>query len=175
MAKENSDRGESNTEQIIAAYRVAATMITYEGGLGWRVTRVFLSFATILVAGAVSPSFIGSNKPGSLALVGVLVALVGLVATLGWWSMFSRSRKYYEYWVACARELEKKLSPSVDIFSRGRKFAGGDTAKVDGTSIRFGSIERVTMRATLVVVYITYFLTFFVLLALNLWRTVKAF
>lgn len=170
-------------DDIRSTYQVATALIVYEGQLTWRVTSVFLQFAILLIAAAVFPSFIGSVDLRTQAVVGFALSVLGCVASIMWMSMVFRNRKYYQYWLFKATELEQKMAEESTVYVDGYKFSGGATIefptlkkKNNGHEVaEFRFLERVKMRSNLLILYFTMFTIFVFLLILNLVRIIAAF
>src|SRR5215213_4900533 len=160
----------NSDDDIRVAYQVAARLITYEGSLAWRTTSIFIQFATLLIAGASFPSLVGSLDPRLVASLGLLFSSAGFTASAMWWSMVLRSRRYYEYWILRAGELETLMDPRIRTFRDGLSFSKGNELKVGGSNIKFETIERIRMKSNISLFYGIFILAFLILGALNLYR-----
>lgn len=136
-------------------YQVATQMMIFEGNLKWRMTGVFVPFAGLILVAAVMPSFIGINNEKVIAIVATIFSIVGIIISFMWYSMLSRSHKYYEYWIASARELEKQLDTSVKTLERGRRLSAQQ--EVDGDRFIFNKHERVRVVANLKFFYVLFY------------------
>ncbi len=94
---------------ISTGYQTAINLAIYEGRLTWQTTAIFTQFAAALIVVSVYPSFINSTNNRILTVIALFFSTIGIIASLSWWSMVSRNRKYYQYWFSSARELEKEL------------------------------------------------------------------
>jgi len=175
MNAESKSKEQHNSDDIRAGYQIAIQLAIYESRLSWHTTAVFVAFACLLVAGAVFPSFIGTVAPKIISLVGFAFSLIGLIASLMWWSMVSRSRKYYTYWFLSARELEKQMSENVKVIERGGVFSDGNKITVDEKELVFKAIERIRMKTNINMFYITFMILFVFLVGVNIIRVIKAF
>lgn len=172
-------------EDIRIAYQSVVSFITYEGHLSWSVTSVFVQFAILLIAASVLPSFIGSTDARFTSITGFVLSLVGMVASIMWWSMVARTRKYYQYWLFTARELEQYMAQEIRTFERGFDLAVGGQAtfkfpqKADHTggsqAIQFKAIERIKMQTNFRILYGTFTAIFIMLAVLNIVRITQAF
>jgi Flp pilus assembly protein TadB len=149
-------------------------LMIYEGQLAWRATAVFVPFATALMVASVFPTFTGATDPRILTFTSLFLSLAGLAVAFMWWSMIRRSRRYYRYWIATARELERHLAAVVTI-QRGKEIADGNARQVDGETIGLRHLERIRMGANLTVLYAVFLLAFLGLAFLNFVRVIKAF
>ncbi len=169
-------------EDIRAAYQAAVGLVAYEGQLSWHTTSVFVQFGFLLIAAAVSPLFVDTGSLGLKASAGLLLSVVGAIASVMWWSMVARSRKYYQYWIYTARELEQYLSDRVQTFTRGSRFAGNHEVnfmtrhegKEEIVSLQFKFIERIHMKNNFHLLYATFTIIFLILCLINLYRLHKA-
>ena len=159
-----------SSDDLRAAYSAAVQLIGYEGQLVWRATGIYMGFASILIAGAVFPSFVPTHDSHIIGGIGLVVAAGGFVATILWWSMIARSRKYYAYWIASARELEQHLDWRITTLQRGHEFAEGGRPRVKEEVHMFRSIERVKMTTNLHILYGAFTCIFVSLVALNVFR-----
>ncbi len=100
-------------EDVRMSYQCAVQLVTYDGQLSWRVSGIFLQFAFLMIAGAVFPSFVGSDSRLVMGVVGMFVAAAGFTMTLMFGSMVRRIRAYEEYWVSCAAHLESFMSSPI--------------------------------------------------------------
>jgi hypothetical protein len=166
---------ESKQADLRAAYQTLAQMIVYEGQLAWRSTAVFLPFGTLLLAGSISPTIINTDNPQLVAAIATVISILGIAASSMWWSMVSRSRRYYQYWLFSARELEKHLNETIQTFQRGNRLARGSMVDVDGHEIIFQTLERIRMLTNFNLFYGSFLLAFVILLAINMIRVVRAF
>ncbi|HEX8723405.1 MAG TPA: hypothetical protein VF736_22495 [Pyrinomonadaceae bacterium] len=178
MEKEAADRAD-----VRAAYQSAVDLIIYEGQLSRNTTSVFVQFGILIIAAAVSPLFVDTGSTGLKASVGFILSVVGVVASVMWWSMVARSRRYYEYWIYCASELEQYLPGQVQTFERGYRFARNhevtfavkNEGKEHTLSLQFKFIERIHMKNNFHLLYATFTAIFVVLCLINLYRLHRAF
>jgi hypothetical protein len=166
---------ESQQADIRVGYQTLAQLIVYEGQLAWRSTAVFLPFAVLLLAGSVSPTIVPDKSPQIVAPVATMFSLVGIAASAIWWSMVSRSRRYYQYWLFSARELERHFTAEIQTFQRGRELSRGGIVQVDGEDIAFRKLERIRMLTNFNLFYGTFVFGFCILTVANIFRIVRAF
>ncbi len=167
----NSD--DNKKSDLRVGYQVATQLMTYEGQLQWRMTAIFIPFGALIFGAAILPSFVGLTDPRVIAAVATVFSIVGIATSFMWWSMVTRSRKYYTYWIASARELEKLLHPEVKTLSRGQRLTYKQN--VDGEDLVFVGRERIKVGTNLNIFYLTFMLTFGLLLIWNVVRLVRAF
>lgn len=170
-----SEKDKVSPEDIRAAYQSSVQLIVYEGGVTWRTTAVFIRFATLLIAGAIFPAFIGSVNPKLIATAGLIFSIAGLAVSIMWWSMISRSRKYYEFWFYSARELETMMYSGIQTFQRGFEFSRGNEVSVSNTTMRFSFIQRIKMRSNLNLFYGLFTGVFALLGIINVYRVIVEF
>jgi hypothetical protein len=155
-------------------YKAAVQLVTYEGQLVWWALAAFIPFAVLLLTGAVSPSLSQIVASQIAAILHFGFALVGFFATLMWWSMTGRSRKYYEYWINHARQLESHLE-GVKTLTQGEEFAAGNRIKIGDKFVHFKKMERVRVVTNLNLFYSVVALVFFGISAYTLVALVRAF
>ncbi|MGE0681250.1 MAG: hypothetical protein AB7P69_10185 [Candidatus Binatia bacterium] len=127
----------------------------------------------LIIVAAVFLSFVGVIDSRVIAVVATACSLVGIAVTFLWWSMVFRSRKYYSYWIASARELEKQLIGTVKTLEHGQKLT--DTQVVDEEHLVFKRHERIRVSQNLNAFYLTFLVVFVLLLVWNILRVVRAF
>jgi hypothetical protein len=149
--------------EIVAVYQSALDLSSYEGRLTWQATTTFIIFAVILIAGALSPGFIGSESKLLLPIIGFAISLIGIFSTISWWSMVSRCRAIHNYWMATAKELEGHFSPFLRNLRRGYLLAKGDTLEIGGEKIRFSFISRIKIWENFSLLYGSFLFGFTVL------------
>jgi hypothetical protein len=96
-------------DQLALQYQSAVQMSIYDGQLSWQVTGIFLQLAVVMAAGAIFPSFIGTDNRVAQALSGLAIAIAGGVLTAMFGSMTMRIRQYEQYWSTRAAELEGQM------------------------------------------------------------------
>ena len=170
-----SENNKVSPEDIRAAYQSSVQLIAYEGGITWRTTSVFIQFATLLIAGAIFPAFIGSVSPKLIAVVGLVFSIAGLAASIMWWSMVSRNRRYYEFWFYSARELETMMYPGIQTFQRGFEFSRGNEVSVSNVTLKFNFIERIKVSSNLKLFYGLFTVVFALLGVINVYRVIVEF
>mgnify|MGYP003576968661 CR=1 FL=1 len=175
MPNQKPRTAKAASDDIRTAYQAAVQLIIYEGQLTWWSLAVFMAFATLLIAGAASTSFLGVTNAQLVAMVSLLFAIAGVISSLMWWSMLARGRRYYEYWVASARALEQQMGDTIQTLQRGQLFAEGGKVQVDNKVIAFRFIERIPMKSIFHLFYASFTLIFFCLVAMNSYRVVVAF
>lgn len=100
----------------IHGYNAALSLITYEGSLNWS------KFNAMLVANSIILAFILSSISGFFSsLIG---SCLGLIICFCWLVITERSKVFYAYWFAKAREYERRLD-SVNTLVYGRLFTAG--------------------------------------------------
>ena len=162
-------------EDVWAAYQSCIHLFCAEGDVQWRAAGVFFPFAALLAAGAMLSSFVGSDDPRAISVAGLVVSLIGVMVSIMWWSMVSRSLTYHKYWIICARELERLMSEEVKTLLRGQQLASGDAITVDGVSIRMSTISRLAITRTMYLLYGLFVLAFVALAGLSFYGIVVAF
>jgi hypothetical protein len=165
---------DSEREDLRAAYQSIPQMIAQEGAKQWSATSVFIQFSIAMVAAAIIPSFIPDLSTTVSAIVGVVLSIIGLFASLAWLSFMLRYEKIVLYWVLSAREVEQKMSKHVVAFQRGKDFAAGSEVVVSGERIGYRKLERLPIRSGLYASYIVFFVVYISLLALNIIRLFSA-
>lgn len=173
----------TNHEDVRAAYQSAIQLITYEGQLSWQTTSVFVQFGILLVAASVFPSFIGTDDKRLIAVTGFVLSIIGLIASVMWWSMIARSRRYYTFWIYNASELEKYMSEKVRTFRKGYRFSRNHEVKFtlqseDGEELvplQFKFIERIKMTSNFHLLYGTFTAIFLLISLINLFRLGQSF
>ncbi|HKQ99937.1 MAG TPA: hypothetical protein VJT09_04650 [Pyrinomonadaceae bacterium] len=170
-----SEKNKIDPEDIRAAYQSSVQLIVYEGGLSWHTTSVFIHFATLLIAGAVFPAFLGSVNQRLIAVVGLIFSVAGFAASIMWWSMVARNRRYYEFWFYSARELEKMMHSEIQTFQRGFEFSRGNEVSVANIIMKFKFIERIRMKSNLNLFYGLFTLIFVLLGIINVYRIIIEF
>jgi cytochrome c biogenesis protein CcdA len=121
MPRGNTAR--QHIETVRAAYQAAIDLSNANAEGVWQILNVMLLANTILV-GATTLAI--TVKPPQFILGGVLSAL-GLLLSLLWLLLVRRARRYADYFVLSARELEEAyLAPQVRTLARGASFADGE-------------------------------------------------
>jgi hypothetical protein len=166
---------EATRADLRAAYQSVTNLIAYEGQLAWRCTAVFFPFATLLLAGAVSPSWVQSRDSQVIAVIATVFSAIGVTASIMWWSMVSRSRRYYEYWLGTACLIESQMGESVITYETARRMADGNSVVVGDRSYQFKTLERIRMRTNINLLYATFCIAFVGLICFNFVRLVRAF
>ena len=156
-------------EDLRAQYAAAVQMAVYDGQLSWQVTGLFVQFAILLVAGAVSPSFAGTSNKLLLALIGALVALAGIVMSAMFGSMALRIRTYQDYWSARAEELEAMM-PLRGLFSGASQLSRLGTLTVASTTLRMRRSYGVKTKVMMTLLFGVLTLAFVGLLVFDLVR-----
>ena len=160
-------------EDLRCAYQALPQMVAFEGQKPWNALSVFIQLAFVLAAGAIVPSFLPeSSSKIVLAGVGILLSLTGISAALIWFSFDKRYRQITMYWVLSMREIEEKLSSSLDAFQKGRDLARGKQVIVSGETLKYKNLERLSERNGFVIVYIAFLLVFVILFLLNSYRLI---
>lgn len=156
-------------EDLRAQYAAAVQMAVYDGQLSWQVTGLFVQFAILLVAGAVSPSFAGTSNKVFLALVGAIVALAGIIMSVMFGSMTLRIRTYQDYWSARAEELEAMM-PLAGLFSGASRLSHVGTLTVASTTLRMRRSYGVKTKVMMTILFGVLTLAFVGLLLFDLVR-----
>ena len=162
-------------ETLRSAYQALPQMIAYEGQKPWNAFSVFIQLAFVLAAGAIVPSFIPEPLSKiALAFVGITLSLTGIVAALVWFSFDKRFRKITMYWILSMREIEDKLSGTLEAFQKGRDFSQGETVIVSGEPIQYENFKRLSERTGFRIIYTMFIIVFVILLGLNIYRLLIA-
>jgi hypothetical protein len=156
-------------EDLRAQYAAAVQMAVYDGQLSWQVTGLFVQFAILLVAGAVSPSFAGTSNKLLLALVGAIVAVAGIIMSAMFGSMALRIRTYQDYWSARAEELEAMM-PLHGLFTGASQLSRTGTLTVGSITLRMRRSYGVKTKVMMTLLFGVLTLAFVGLLVFNLVR-----
>ena len=160
----------TTSEDLRVGYQAAVQMAVYDGQLSWQVTGTFVQFAILMIAGAVFPSFVGSEDKLVLAFTGLLVSAAGILMTAMFGSMVNRVRTYEEYWVLRATQLESGMCDLVDTFEGSRLLSSRGQITIDGDTVRMGRISAVRSKGMLGALFICFLTIFLSLFAFNLFR-----
>ena len=101
------------------------------------------------------------------AIVGIVLAFIGVVASIMWFFFNRRYEKIIRYWVVSARELEEKMSEHVKIVQRGRRLSEGEMVAVSGETIGYDFWGKLPIRNGYAIVHIIFILVFLGLMLLN--------
>jgi hypothetical protein len=166
---------QNDLENIRIAYQTLPQMIAFEGQKAWNALSVFVQLAFVLAAGAIVPNFLPEANEIIIAIVGFVLSIFGCVATIIWLSFDKRYRKISRYWVLSMRELEEKLSSSVNPYQRGKEFAQGNEVSVSGEKLRYHGIERLfSVQTGFLIIYLVFFAVFISLASYNIYRLLLA-
>jgi len=157
-------------EDLRAAYQSLPQMIAKEGQKQWSATSVFIQFSLAMIAASLAPGFIGDLNPPVPAIIGLIVSIIGIAATIVWLAFMLRYEEIVRYWVLSTREVEEKMSPHIQAFQRGREFAAGNEVHVSGEVVGYRGLQRMPERWGLLIVYFTFLVIFIALVALNIVR-----
>lgn len=159
-------------DDIRNAYQTLPQMIAFEGQKPWNALSVFIQLAFVLVAIAIVPNLlIGENENNVIvAIIGLLLSICGIAASVIWMAFDIRYRKITKYWVLSTRELEEKLSDSIVAFQRGKNLSKGNEVEVSGETLRYSFIERIPVRIGFRVIYGVFFTVFIILAGYNISR-----
>ena len=134
--QQSNNNSEKNIEDLRIGYQALPQMIAYEGQKPWNALSTFIQLAFVLAAGAIVPSFLPEALNDIvLALVGMFLSVSGFAAAIIWISFDKRYRKITRYWALSMRDLEDKLSGSLDAFQRGKELSEGKKVIVSGDSL----------------------------------------
>lgn len=158
-------------EDVRMCYQSAVQLATYDGQLSWQVTGLFLQFAFLMIAGAVFPSFVGSDDRSVMGIAGMVVSAAGLTMTVMFGSMVRRVRTYEEYWVSCAAQLEPFMSSPVRIMngmyllSTQKRVAVGENS-----TVHMPKVSAIKSKVMLNVLFVLFVVAFLVLFTINVFR-----
>lgn len=114
---------ERDLDTIRMAYELALQQSNQNGQTVWEVHNIMLLVNTILI-GAISFSQ-NNDLAGKIFVAATSCAGLGLVIV--WFFLVKRARKYAEFYLFTAREIEEKyFSEQFDLLKRGGIFAEGD-------------------------------------------------
>ena len=164
----------NSPDDLRVGYQTAVQMAVYDGQLSWQVTGLFVQFAILMIAGAVFPSFVGSNDKLTIAVAGLAVSFAGLIITCMFGSMIMRIRTYEEYWVLCAKKLESNLSEKVTTFSGSSSLSRQGYISIDSEIVRLRRIAAVKSKVMLNTFFMCFLIAFIILLIINIQRLVIA-
>jgi hypothetical protein len=115
---------EEERDDIRVAYQAAIELSISNAQGVWEIHNVMLLANTILI-GASTLALTSGNCREVLA---PLLSLVGILIVVVWFLLVRRARKYADYFILSARELEEgHLLPHVQLLSRGGRLADGET------------------------------------------------
>ena len=161
----------ADTDDVRVAYQTAIQIFVYEGTTDWRITSTFATFNTLLLAVAAYP-LITQAQGRAFQLAAVVLALVGVVASVIWWSMLARSRQYHDYWLRSARELEQYLDPRIQTLQRGERWRQGQLIEVAGDRMVMPWYARLRMAVALHFVFGFFCVAYLVVLLSMAYRLV---
>jgi hypothetical protein len=150
-------------------------MAVYDGQLSWQVTGIFVQFAFLLIAGAVSPSFIGTSNKMLLAVAGAIVALAGIVAAAMFGSMALRIRTYQDYWCARAEEFESMMplsGPGLFTGSSQLSRTGSYPVKANSELLKMRRSSRIKTKQVMTFLFVIFVVVFTGLFVFNLVRAI---
>ncbi len=157
-------------EDVRMSYQCAVQLVTYDGQLSWRVSGIFLQFAFLMIAGAVFPSFIGSDSRLVLGVVGMFVAAAGFTMTLMFGSMVRRIRAYEEYWVSCAAHFESLMSSPIQTVGGAHLFSVNKTIHISDKVIHMPKVAAIKSKVMLDALFASFLITFAVLFVVNVYK-----
>jgi hypothetical protein len=156
----NSNDGNKAHEDARAAYGTAIDLVIYDGELSWQITGTFVQFSILVIAGAFSPSFIGSSDRATAYLTAFVVSLAGMILTTMFASTVARIRTYEHYWVLRAAQLESYLGKNVRTVGGSMELSRSGSIAVGDQTIRLPRIAAVKSKLMLRALYLSFFLTF---------------
>lgn len=162
-------------EDIRVGYASAVDLAIYDGQLSWTITGIYVQFAFLMVAGAIFPSFVGSDDNQVLALAGLAISLAGIIITGMFGSTVSRVRVYESYWVLKAAALERLLDEAVSTVNGSMELSARRSVMVGPDRVRMRRIESVKSRHMLLALLVAFFIAFLGVFILNVWRLTQAF
>ena len=164
----------SVSDDLRVGYQAAVQMAVYDGQLSWQVTGLFVQFAILMIAGAVFPSFVGSDDTKTIAFAGLAVSFAGLTMTGMFGSMIMRMRTYEEYWVLCAKNLESYLPKEVTVFEGSSILSIHGKISIGKEIVRMRPIAAVKSKVMLNTFFMCFLVTFLVLIIINVQRLLIA-
>jgi len=164
-----------NPEDLRSCYQAAVQLAIYDGQLSWQVTGLFVQFAILMIAGAVFPSFIGSNDKIVIAIAGMAVSLAGIIMTSMFGSMVMRSRTYEQYWAHCAIQMESYLGSPVSVLKGSMLLSSEGQINLGKCKIHMSRIAAVKSKVMLGALFICFLLTFLCLFIFNSYRLYLSF
>ncbi len=157
-------------EDVRVSYQTAVQLVTYDGKLSWQVSGIFLQFAFLMIAGAIFPSFVGSDNRIVLGVVGMFVSAAGFTMTLMFGSMVRRIRAYEEYWVSCAAHLESFMSSPVQTMRGAHVLSVRQRIVVSDKAIQIPKIAAIKSKVMLGALFICFLIAFAVLFVVNVYK-----
>lgn len=142
-------------------------MIAKEGQKQWSATSVFVQFSIVMIAAALVPAIIPGFDPKTSSILGLVISVIGIFASLVWLAFIQRFEKIVLYRVLSTREIEEQMSSLLMAFQRGKDFAAGDEVTVSGETIQYKHVERLPERWGLPMIYVTFLLIYAGLAVLN--------
>jgi hypothetical protein len=141
-------------------------MAIYDGQLSWQVTGIFLQLAAVMAAGAIFPSFIGSDNRIAQAASGIVISVAGVVLSAMFGSMAMRIRTYAGFWSARARDLESHLT-GTGTFTGASMLSTMGQVDLGTSRVKMRTIYGVRTKLMMATFFSLTIATFVGLLALN--------
>jgi hypothetical protein len=111
----------------ISAYEASIQLSLYNSQAVWEIHNVMLLANTILIG----TSIIAKQNPDYGKLLSLVVIGGGILITIVWWLLVKRTRKYSDYYILSAREIEEQIfSTQYKPISRGAGFAQGKSVEL---------------------------------------------
>ena len=141
-------------ENIRCGYLAAAQLTAYEGQLAWLGFAAYAPIAALLLIGSLAAAFPLADQPFQIAFLRTVSAGLGLVATLAWWAMVSRSRTMQTFWINSGRILEEQLI-GVKTMQHGKHLTERGYVEIAGLNkpVRFSPIGSFSHRVSFNIIF----------------------
>ena len=173
---QSNNLSEKDLEDLRNAFQTLPQMIAHEGQKTWNAISVFFQLTFVLASGAIVPSFVPESSSNKIILpiVGIILSSLGVASAYIWINLDKRYRKITRYWVLSMRDLEDKLSGSLNAFQRGKEFSEGGKVIVSGEPVSYENLENISERTGFRIVYFVIGIVFIFLFCLNVYRLIVA-
>ncbi len=119
---ENNEIENNETENIRTMFQAAIDLSISNAQGVWEIHNVMLLANTILIG----TSTLLLNNNTTPKIISLLISVVGLVIVFLWFVQARRARKYADYYILSAREIEEKYFEShLNMLERGGRFSDG--------------------------------------------------
>ena len=114
---------QAQAEDVRVAYQAAVDLSIANAQGVWEIYNAMLLANTILI----TASTLVLTTDADIKYLSPVLSVVGAFIVASWFLLVRRARRYADYFVLSARELEELyLHPHVDLLSRGGRFADGE-------------------------------------------------
>lgn len=161
----------SDARTSMAALLQAAALYSSKADIqGWIMTAAFLPFGLILAVWSAYPAASGTALPIVDTLVGLSIAVTGMVGSVAMGARCLRLQEQARFWRQAASEIEEHLGLGLGIFKREQALMSGEAVVVGGERMRLSSLERPARISAFHVYYGMFTIVFAFLLIANFLR-----